>query len=142
MKNKKWQQRKKKKHVEEEKAEKKPKETDKAKTEDKTAKKASEEPKKEKAKEAKTKPKKAETADDKSGDGENESTRGKRSEKVGVVWSDKMLKTVVVRVESLVKHRMYHKYMKKRKKFMAHDEMGSGIGDRVRIVETRTDVGT
>jgi len=126
--------------VEEEKAETKPKKTSKTEAkakEDKTAKTASEKPKEEKAKEAKSKPKKAKVADSKSGKEESESTRGKRSEKVGVVWSDKMQKTVVVRVESLVKHKMYHKYMKKRKKFMAHDEMGSGVGDRVRIIETR-----
>lgn len=63
--------------------------------------------------------------------------RKTRKEKVGIVWSDKMTKTVVVRVERLVKHQMYHKYMKKRKKFMAHDELGAALGDRVRIVETR-----
>ena len=61
----------------------------------------------------------------------------KRAEKVGVVFSDKMEKTVVVRVDRTVKHPLYHKYMKKRKKFMAHDEMGATEGDKVRIVETR-----
>lgn len=63
--------------------------------------------------------------------------RGKRAEKIGVVASDKMTKTVVVRVDRLVKHPIYRKYVRKRKKFMAHDEMGSKIGDKVRIVETR-----
>jgi small subunit ribosomal protein S17 len=48
-----------------------------------------------------------------------------------------MTKTVVVRVDRLVKHPIYRKYVRKRKKFMAHDEMGSKIGDKVRIVETR-----
>lgn len=62
---------------------------------------------------------------------------GKRAEKIGVVASDKMTKTVVVRVDRLVKHPIYRKYVKKRKKFMAHDELGSKIGDKVRIVETR-----
>jgi small subunit ribosomal protein S17 len=62
---------------------------------------------------------------------------GKRAEKVGIVASDKMTKTVVVRVDRLVKHPLYHKYIKKRKKFMAHDELGAGVGDRVKIVETR-----
>ena len=47
------------------------------------------------------------------------------------------MKTVTVRVERLVKHQVYRKYTKKRKKFMAHDELGVGTGDRVRIVETR-----
>lgn len=63
--------------------------------------------------------------------------KGKRAEKIGVVASDKMTKTVVVRVDRLVKHPIYRKYVRKRKKFMAHDELGSKIGDKVRIVETR-----
>ncbi len=63
--------------------------------------------------------------------------RHKRAEKVGVVQSDKMTKTVVVRVDRLVKHPMYRKYVKRKKKFMAHDELGATIGDKVRIVETR-----
>ena len=61
----------------------------------------------------------------------------KRAEKIGIVSSDKMMKTVTVRVDRLVKHPVYRKYVKKRKKFMAHDEMGSKIGDKVKIVETR-----
>ena len=61
----------------------------------------------------------------------------KRAEKVGVVSSDKMTKTVVVRVDRLVKHPVYRKYVKRRKKFMAHDELGAKIGDKVKIVETR-----
>ncbi len=63
--------------------------------------------------------------------------KGKRAEKIGVVSSDKMTNTVVVRVDRLVKHPIYRKYVKKRKKFMAHDETGAKIGDKVRIVETR-----
>ena len=70
------------------------------------------------------------------GDGEAKK-RGKRAEKIGVVASDKMTKTVVVRVDRLVKHPIYRKYVRKRKKFMAHDEMGAKIGDKVKIVETR-----
>jgi small subunit ribosomal protein S17 len=62
---------------------------------------------------------------------------GKRAEKVGIVASDKMTKTVVVRVDRLVKHPVYRKYVKRRKKFMAHDELGAKIGDKVKIVETR-----
>lgn len=61
----------------------------------------------------------------------------KRAEKVGIVASDKMTKTVTVRVDRLVKHPIYRKYVKKRKKFMAHDDLGAKIGDRVKIVETR-----
>ncbi len=73
-----------------------------------------------------------------SGDGEAKAAKkGKRAEKVGVVASDKMTKTVVVRVDRLVKHPIYRKYVRKRKKFMAHDEMGAKIGDKVKIVETR-----
>ncbi|MBK8303191.1 MAG: 30S ribosomal protein S17 [Chloracidobacterium sp.] len=61
----------------------------------------------------------------------------KRAEKVGIVASDKMDKTVTVRVDRLVKHPIYRKYVKKRKKFMAHDDLGAKIGDKVKIVETR-----
>ena len=73
-------------------------------------------------------------------DGEGEATekkRGKRAEKIGVVTSDKMTNTVVVRVDRLIKHPIYRKYVRKRKKFMAHDEQGAKIGDKVKIVETR-----
>lgn len=63
--------------------------------------------------------------------------RRKRAEKVGVVRSDKMTNTVTVRVDRQVKHPMYRKYVKRKKKFMAHDELGATVGDKVRIVETR-----
>jgi small subunit ribosomal protein S17 len=66
-----------------------------------------------------------------------ETGHGKRSERIGMVTSDKMTKTVVVRVDRLVKHPKYRKYVRKRKQFMAHDELGATIGDKVRIVETR-----
>ena len=66
------------------------------------------------------------------------STQGRRSEKIGIVSSDKMLKTVVVRVDRLIKHPVYKRYVRRRNKFMAHNEIeGVSIGDRVRIVETR-----
>ncbi len=71
-----------------------------------------------------------------SAEGENKRVH-KRAEKIGVVFSDKMMKTVVVRVDRTVKHPMYKKYMKKRRKFMAHDELGAAEGDKVKIVETR-----
>ena len=61
----------------------------------------------------------------------------KRAERIGIVSSDKMTKTVTVRVERQVKHPIYRKYIKRRKKFMAHDELGAAIGDKVRIIETR-----
>ena len=73
---------------------------------------------------------------DSSGD-ETEQKGGKRAEKIGVVASDKMTKTVVVRVDRLVKHPIYRKYIRRKKKFMAHDELGAKIGDKVRIIETR-----
>ncbi|MGC9108998.1 MAG: 30S ribosomal protein S17 [Caldimicrobium sp.] len=63
---------------------------------------------------------------------------GKRKEFIGTVVSDKMDKTVVVMVETLVKHPLYGKYIKRRKKFMAHDENNEcKIGDKVLIEETR-----
>lgn len=65
------------------------------------------------------------------------SGRGNRAERVGTVTSDKMMKTVVVRVDRLVKHPKYRKYVRRKKNFMAHDELGATIGDKVRIVETR-----
>jgi small subunit ribosomal protein S17 len=68
---------------------------------------------------------------------EEKKPSNKRAEKVGIVSSDKMMKTVVVRVDRLVKHPIYRKYVKKRKKFMAHDDLGAKIGDKVKIVETR-----
>ena len=61
----------------------------------------------------------------------------RRQEKIGLVTSDKMQKTVVVRVERQVRHRKYKRYIRRRTKFMAHDEIGAHIGDIVRIVETR-----
>jgi len=93
-------------------------------------------PKKAPAKKAKAA--KAETAETAAADGEEKKVhKGKRAEKIGVVTSDKMMMTVVVRVDRLVKHPIYRKYVRKRKKFMAHDEKGAKIGDKVRIVETR-----
>jgi len=62
---------------------------------------------------------------------------GHRVQKVGIVSSDKMQKTVVVRVDRLVLHRKYRRYVRRTSKFMAHDELGSSTGDRVRIIETR-----
>ena len=63
--------------------------------------------------------------------------RTSRAEKIGVVASDKMQKTVVVRVDRLVKHPKYRRYVRRTSKFMAHDETGATVGDKVRIVETR-----
>lgn len=58
--------------------------------------------------------------------------------KVGVVVSNKMEKTVVVAVESLVKHGMYQKYIRRTSKFLAHCEANDcNVGDRVVIEESR-----
>ncbi len=64
--------------------------------------------------------------------------RGIRKSKVGTVVSDRMEKTVVVRVERIVPHPVYKKYVKKRTTYKAHDEKNEyQVGDRVEIVETR-----
>ena len=62
---------------------------------------------------------------------------GNRVQKIGIVASDKMQKTVLVRVDRLVRHPKYRRYVRRTSKFMAHDDLGSTTGDRVRIVETR-----
>ncbi len=64
--------------------------------------------------------------------------RGMRRTLVGMVVSDKMDKTVVVRVERLVQDPRYKKYVRRYSKFMAHDEANDcAIGDRVQIIEHR-----
>ena len=63
---------------------------------------------------------------------------GARKVREGIVVSDKMDKTVVVKIESRVKHPLYGKVMTKSEKLKAHDEANeAGVGDRVRIAETR-----
>ncbi len=67
-----------------------------------------------------------------------EKARGNRKTRVGVVVSDKMEKTVVVQVDSLVKHPVYKKYIKRKITCKAHDEANNcSVGDKVLIVETR-----
>ena len=64
--------------------------------------------------------------------------RNLRKERVGLVISNKMDKTIRVFVERKVKHPKYEKFVKKSSKFMAHDEKNEcNIGDVVRIMETR-----
>ncbi len=64
--------------------------------------------------------------------------RNLRKERIGVVVSNKMEKSIVVLVERKVKHPKYGKFVKKSTKFMAHDEKNeAGMGDTVRIMETR-----
>jgi small subunit ribosomal protein S17 len=64
--------------------------------------------------------------------------RGNRKTQIGVVVSDKMDKTVVVKVDRMVKHPVYSKYIRRTDKYKAHDEQNSSkVGDRVIIVESR-----
>jgi small subunit ribosomal protein S17 len=66
------------------------------------------------------------------------SERGRRKVRTGRVVSDKMDKTVVVAVETLVRHPLYGKIMRRTTKFKAHDEANtSGEGDTVEIMETK-----
>lgn len=64
--------------------------------------------------------------------------RGNRKTRVGIVVSDKMDKTIVVKVDQLVMHPVYKKYIKRRVTCQAHDEQNQcTVGDKVLIVETR-----
>ena len=65
-------------------------------------------------------------------------SRNRRKTKVGIVVSDKMDKTIVVTIEDNVRHPLYKKIIKRTVKLKAHDEKNEcGIGDRVRVMETR-----
>ncbi len=65
-------------------------------------------------------------------------TRNARKERVGVVTSDKMEKSITVAIKRQVKHPLYGKFIKKTSKLMAHDEENEArTGDTVRIMETR-----
>ena len=65
-------------------------------------------------------------------------TRGRRKVRVGVVVSDKMDKTVLVRIDRRVRHPLYKKTVAKANKLAAHDENNDAhVGDMVRVVETR-----
>ena len=65
-------------------------------------------------------------------------TRNLRKERIGVVFSNKMEKTITVTVKWKEKHPIYGKFVSKTKKFHAHDEQNDcGVGDRVLIMETR-----
>lgn len=67
-----------------------------------------------------------------------EAARRSRKERVGVVVSDRMDKTISVAIERQIKHPIYGKYIKQTTKLMAHDEGNSaGVGDTVRVMETR-----
>lgn len=61
-----------------------------------------------------------------------------RKTRVGIVVSNKMQKTVVVAVDRLIQHPQYRKFIRRRNKFKAHDELNAcGVGDRVLIEESR-----
>ena len=67
-----------------------------------------------------------------------ESKRGQRARKIGIVATDKMDKSVVVRVDRTVEHGLYRRYVRRSAKFMAHDERNEcKVGDTVEIEETR-----
>jgi len=69
---------------------------------------------------------------------ETSAERNARKERVGVVESDKMDKTITVSVRRQMKHPMYGKYLERSSKFMVHDEENdANEGDTVRIMETR-----
>ncbi len=69
---------------------------------------------------------------------EQELDRGKRKGEIGVVVSDAMDKTVVVEVREAAAHSTYGKIVRRNKRLKAHDEANeAGVGDRVRIMETR-----
>jgi small subunit ribosomal protein S17 len=64
--------------------------------------------------------------------------RNLRKERVGLVVSNKMEKSIVVQIERKVKHPIYGKFVRKTTKLVAHDEQNEcGIGDTVKIMETR-----
>ena len=69
---------------------------------------------------------------------QTQKTRGERKVREGLVVSDKMDKTIVVELEDRVKHPLYAKVIRRTSKVKAHDEASTaGIGDRVRLMETR-----
>lgn len=64
--------------------------------------------------------------------------RNLRKERIGVVVSNKMDKTIIIAVKRKVKHPIYHKFVNRTSKFYAHDEANScNIGDTVKVGETR-----
>lgn len=67
-----------------------------------------------------------------------ENIKKNKRELIGLIVSDKMDKSVVVQIERFVQHKIYKKFMKRYKKYHAHDEKNEcSIGDIVKIIETR-----
>jgi small subunit ribosomal protein S17 len=70
--------------------------------------------------------------------GEKNVERGQRKTRVGIVVSDKMDRTIAVKLERMLKHPAYGRVIRRAVKVLAHDESSqAGIGDRVRLMETR-----
>jgi small subunit ribosomal protein S17 len=85
-----------------------------------------------------TGPAKGPALDQDEGKIQSDPDRGSRKERVGLVVSDRPEKTVTVSVETLVRHPMYKKRVRRSKRFMVHDEANEArVGDTVRIIETR-----
>lgn len=85
-----------------------------------------------------TGPAKGPALDQDEGKIQSDPDRGSRKERVGLVVSDRPEKTVTVSVETLVRHSMYKKRVRRSKRFMVHDEGNEArVGDTVRIIETR-----
>ena len=85
-----------------------------------------------------TGPAKGPALDQDEGKIQSDPDRGSRKERVGLVVSDRPEKTVAVSVETLVRHPMYKKRVRRSKRFMVHDEGNEArVGDTVRIIETR-----
>ena len=85
-----------------------------------------------------TAPAKGPRLDQDEGSSQSDTTRGSRKERVGMVVSDRPDKTVTVSVETLVRHPLYKKRIRRSKRFMVHDEGNEArVGDTVRIIETR-----
>jgi small subunit ribosomal protein S17 len=85
-----------------------------------------------------TGPAKGPALDQDEGKIQHDPDRGSRKERVGLVVSDRPEKTVTVSVETLVRHPLYKKRVRRSKRFMVHDEGNEArVGDTVRIIETR-----
>ena len=64
--------------------------------------------------------------------------RGRRKTRIGIVTSDKMDKTITVKIDRVMEHPLYQRVIRRSVKIKAHDENGeAGIGDKVRLMETR-----
>jgi len=64
--------------------------------------------------------------------------RGRRKTRIGIVTSDKMDKTITVKIDRVMEHPLYQRVIRRSVKIKAHDEKGeAGIGDKVRLMETR-----